>query len=249
MKDRFKFRFWHKPTETMYAVEEWRDFHSILKSEATILMQCTGLKDKYGKLIYENDIVKETYFSKDSEKSEECLYHVEFDKEKTAFCLVEIGSGFKTFLTDFEYIPNDFEVIGNLYENEENERKIKQEIKGIVSKLASVNLEFTIEDELEFAKVAVKNAEQKLKAKEQECEMLHIRHSELVSESEKLKNLLADFKDVNKQLGYKYLTLKQKLEDIKKKCKEYNFSTDIYDESDILAGEIFQIIEGKENEK
>ena len=29
------------------------------------------------------------------------------------------------------------------------------------------------------------------------------------------------------------------------KCKEYNFSTDIYDESDILSGEILQIIEDK----
>lgn len=50
--------------------------------------------------------------------------------------------------------------------------KIKQEIKEMVTKLANANLEFTIEDELEFAKVAVKNAEQKLRAKEQECERL-----------------------------------------------------------------------------
>lgn len=41
--------------------------------------------------------------------------------------------------------------------------KRKQEIKGIVSKLASVNLEFTVEDELEL---------QELKCKEQECERL-----------------------------------------------------------------------------
>ena len=82
----------------------------------------------------------------------------------------------------------------------------------------------------------------------QELKNLRTCHSELVSESEKLRNLLVDFKDVNKQLGYKYLNLKGKLETIKEKCKEYNFSTDIYDESDILAGEILQIIEGEENE-
>lgn len=40
----------------------------------------------------------------------------------------------------------------------------------------------------------------------------------------------------------------QKFKKIEEKCKEYSTSTDIYDESDILAGEILQIIEGKENE-
>lgn len=42
--------------------------------------------------------------------------------------------------------------------------------------------------------------------------------------------------------------MKEKFEKIEEKCKEYSTSTDIYDESDILAGEILQIIEGKENE-
>lgn len=41
-------------------------------------------------------------------------------------------------------------------------KEIKQEIKETVTKLANANLNFTIEDELEFAKVAVKSAEQKL---------------------------------------------------------------------------------------
>lgn len=51
-------------------------------------------------------------------------------------------------------------------------KEIKQEIKETVTKLANANLEFTIEDELEFAKVAVKNAEQKLEQVKQENKRL-----------------------------------------------------------------------------
>ena len=44
----------------------------------------------------------------------------------------------------------------------------KQEIKETVTKLTNANLNFTVEDELEFAKVAVKSAEQKLEQVKQE---------------------------------------------------------------------------------
>lgn len=50
--------------------------------------------------------------------------------------------------------------------------KTKQEIKETVNKLANANLDFTIEDELEFAKVAVKNAERKLEQVKQENKRL-----------------------------------------------------------------------------
>ena len=51
-------------------------------------------------------------------------------------------------------------------------KETKQEIKEMVTKLANANLEFTIEDELEFAKVAVKSAEQKLEQVKQENKRL-----------------------------------------------------------------------------
>lgn len=52
------------------------------------------------------------------------------------------------------------------------DEEIKREIKETVTKLANVNLEFTIEDELEFAKVAVNKAEQKLREKEQKLDKI-----------------------------------------------------------------------------
>jgi len=45
---------------------------------------------------------------------------------------------------------------------------------------------------------------------------------------------------------YYSMGLEQKIKKIEEKCKEYSFSTDIYDESDILAGEIIQIIENRQ---
>lgn len=55
--------------------------------------------------------------------------------------------------------------------------------------------------------------------------------------------------DCNHNCDFKQLKrAEQKFKKIEEKCKEYSTSTNIYDESDILAGEILQIIEGKENE-
>lgn len=84
-----------------------------------ILMQSTGLKDKHDNLIFEGDIIKEKWYSRNEKKFRECLYFAECDKEKMAYCFVELENGFKNFFVDMKYIQDDYEIIGNIYENEE----------------------------------------------------------------------------------------------------------------------------------
>ena len=75
-------------------------------AEECELMQCTGLKDKNGKLIYEGDIIQ---IQGDTGKAK-----VEYNLEKGMFLLV----GKKYAPSAFMTIRKDYwEVIGNIYTN------------------------------------------------------------------------------------------------------------------------------------
>jgi len=121
--ERFKFRAWNKEKRVMstvhkmflaYAIED--DLLEVFESNRYEVMQSTGLRDKNGKLIFEGDILKNTYRSKTAEY--EIIEYVYWNDKITAFCT--IGTQKKNGLgelTSPSYSSNYHEIIGNIYEN------------------------------------------------------------------------------------------------------------------------------------
>ena len=121
MQNRFMFRAWNKEAKTMhYSAEETYNgifgnpkiehtsFSGLLNDNQYIIMQCTGLKDKTGKLIYEGDVV---LFGSNPDD----IAVIEWNKDECKFVVDEI---FDNAISDFSnWFGEDLEIIGNIYEN------------------------------------------------------------------------------------------------------------------------------------
>ena len=128
MSREIKFRCWDKRLNKMYKVlsikfdepqwiycEDSRFDHFSLKPDELEIMQFTGLKDKNGKEIYEEDIVVWSCF--DGER-----YRVIYDR----WGIPALAGVFNCEAYDFKELDmchnatsNKCEVIGNIYENPE----------------------------------------------------------------------------------------------------------------------------------
>lgn len=100
---------------------EYKDFAK--KVDPSTVCQCTGLKDKNGKLIWENDIVKDL-FSDACAQIKYGSYQSCFDSTKTE----HVGFYVDWSVTDKKYMRKDLgywinmvdsEVIGNTFDNPE----------------------------------------------------------------------------------------------------------------------------------
>lgn len=114
--DRFKFRVWDVKYRKMWNSDNELCISCIFEclrhaithktDDVVIIEQCTGLKDKNSKLIYEGDIVNTSNFGK-------CF--IEWADDEAGFTLHSI----ETVNYYSIYCCNGFEVIGNIHENPE----------------------------------------------------------------------------------------------------------------------------------
>lgn len=118
MSDRFKFRVWLEYAKLYYGLESFyydrlknkymlhfEDGHTkTIEEKDCVIEQCTGLKGKNGKLIYEGDILKDY----------NGIWQVLWDEKEAAFYLYNKKRDF--YLSPF---IGEFEVIGNIHENPE----------------------------------------------------------------------------------------------------------------------------------
>jgi len=121
MQDRFKFRAWNLEKGIMhYDVEDTYDgisnnaiehsnFSAVLEDNEYIVMQCTGLKDKNGKLIYEGDIL---FWEDENDRG-----YVQWQDEDADYLI--IFSNYSAVSFNLEVEPSQLEIIGNIYENKE----------------------------------------------------------------------------------------------------------------------------------
>ena len=122
MNDRFRFRAWdseklimHYDICSLLIIAKLED---VANYKYFTLMQCTGLKDINGKLIYEGDICEYKYY--DYEKKYKCT--IIWSDEKGRWDCKEIQNDtviFDSLYDMMDWMVSSFKVIGNIYENPE----------------------------------------------------------------------------------------------------------------------------------
>lgn len=84
--------------------------------EPSTICQCTGLKDKNGKLIWENDIVAywDSYSTESGLAEADCIGKVVWDDETISFQVTNRLSA-----ESYEVLGDECSVIGNVFDNPE----------------------------------------------------------------------------------------------------------------------------------
>ena len=127
MNDRFKFKCWNTIVKGFvpiimngdgdFSIDqnafEWEygdDWDYVWEKENNTLEQCTGLKDKNGKLIYDGDIIKSP--------SNSNVLRV-YQEDSGLWRCVEYRVGGRKELPLYQLCDYGVEICGNIHENEE----------------------------------------------------------------------------------------------------------------------------------
>ena len=127
MKERFKFRVWDNERKcffnddevVLYPNGEESFFNADYDFTECIVEQCTGLKDKNGKLIYEGDIVEIMVWDDYSEDMIETKGKVYWSKEDASFLIFVSYDGEYSLNSQETFYGQEIKVIGNIHENKE----------------------------------------------------------------------------------------------------------------------------------
>lgn len=118
MENRYLFRGKEKDSG------KWLEWNAIggIPHGVTILTkticQCTGLKDKNGKLIWENDIVKFNVYNYEKLESS-TISQIKWCNNLCALSLVVNNRGTRGTLGHLMDLNKEIEVIGNIFDNKE----------------------------------------------------------------------------------------------------------------------------------
>ena len=92
------------------------NFDSWIEIDEKTLCACTGLKDKNGNLIWENDVCRRILFPTKRIKT---IFRIVYVPYKCCLSAIDLDGSNVTFLSDYINNQYEVEVIGNIFDNPE----------------------------------------------------------------------------------------------------------------------------------